>query len=482
MTHGINIVEQETRIKAPVYSDAACQIVVGIAPINLISDPTSAVNKPILVNNFEEAVQKVGYCTDFENYGICQSIYMSFRNQNVAPLVFINVIDPDNANHVTTVAESEKTVTTGKVQLTDDGILLNTLTVKNDTTPLVVDEDFVASFDDNGKVVIQLVGESAELETVKVGYTKLNPTGVTASDIVGGYSAATGKYKGIEAVKQVFPVLGKVGGILTAPNFSQNPIVMGALKAMSHSINGVFKCINICDVDTNACDEYTECVQWKNNNSYTDKFTYLGWPKVKIGDYIFCASAQASALMAQTIADEKSQVPYISPSNHDAGITGCCLADGTEVFLDIEQANVLNDNGIFTYINWQGWKLWGNRMACYPANSDPKDCFVTSRNMFNWWANTFILTYFSEIDKPMNRRNIDRIIDTENIRANGFIANEQIAGAKMTFLESDNPQTSLIAGKVTFHQTLTPFPPMEDITNVLEYDVDELSQALFGGN
>lgn len=486
MGHGINIIENETSLKAPVYSDAACQIVVGKAPINLLSNPAGAVNTPILVTSFAEAVEKVGYCTDFDNYELCQSMFMSFKNFTVAPIIFINVLDPSNAEHITVVAAANKTVTSGKVLLTDKGILLSTLTVKktDDSVTYVAGTDYIATFDDAGEVSVSILstGAASAATSLKIGYTKLKPSGVTTSDIIGGYNATTGVYKGIEAVEQVFPRLGKTGGILIAPGFSQEPTVMSALKAKSKSINGVFRVINICDVDTDDCKTYTDCNSWKNTNSYTDKFTYLGWPMVKVGTYKFYASAQMAAQLAQTIADEKSGVPYISPSNNDAGITGCCLKDGTEVFLTQAQANVLNEVGIFTYINWQGWKAWGNRMACYPTNSDPKDCFITSRNMFNWWGNTFILTHFPEVDKPMKRKNIDRIVDVENIRANGFVANDEIAAAKMVCIKDENPETSLIAGKITLHQSLTPFPPMEDITNILEYDVAALTNALFGGN
>ena len=45
-----------------------------------------------------------------------------------------------------------------------------------------------------------------------------------------------------------------------------------------------------------------------------------------------------------------------------------------------------------------GWKAWGNRTACYPGNTDIKDCFIPCRRMYNWWANQFILSYFSKVD------------------------------------------------------------------------------------
>ena len=41
--------------------------------------------------------------------------------------------------------------------------------------------------------------------------------------------------------------------------------------------------------------------------------------------------------------------------------------------------------------------------------------------------------------------------------------------------------TNLIDGKLRFHQHLTPYPPAEDILNVLEFDPYALESALNGG-
>ena len=489
MGHGISFYENPTALVAPVECDAATQVVIGRAPINLLDNPEGAVNVPLLCNSFAEAVQKCGYSEDFDNFEINQSIFETFKNFNVAPIIFINVLDPTKDAHITKVQAKEFTIEDGKIKLNEQGILLKSIVVQSiveDGEPTVykVEEDYVTAFDDDGKVVIAL----AEGDTFKgvtklsVKYNKLNPSGVTASDIVGGYNATTNKYKGIELLSQIFPVLNKVPSLVTAPGFSSDPIVYSALKAKTKGLNGVFKNINICDVPTDECKTYDSVNAWKNQNSFTDTHTYLGWPMVKHGDKKVYASVHASAQLAQTIADEPNGVPYISPSNNDAGITGTCLKDGTEVYLDQLQANTLNDCGVFTYLNWQGWKLWGNNMACYPSNSDPKDRFISSRNVFNWWGNTFILTHFPQVDKPMNRRNIDRILTTENIRANGFVANEEIAAARMEFVETNNPATDIIGGKIKFKQYLTPYPPMQEIINEAEYDVDALMEALFGGN
>lgn len=54
--------------------------------------------------------------------------------------------------------------------------------------------------------------------------------------------------------------------------------------------------------------------------------------------------------------------------------------------------------------------MWGNRTGCYPANTDVKDNFICLRRMFNWHAQTFIQSYWSKVDNPMNKRLIDLVV------------------------------------------------------------------------
>lgn len=47
------------------------------------------------------------------------------------------------------------------------------------------------------------------------------------------------------------------------------------------------------------------------------------------------------------------------------------VADGSEVILDVQQANYLNENGVVTALNfYNGFVSWGNYTACYPADTD----------------------------------------------------------------------------------------------------------------
>lgn len=49
------------------------------------------------------------------------------------------------------------------------------------------------------------------------------------------------------------------------------------------------------------------------------------------------------------------------------------------MLLDQDQANTLNSWGIATFLNMDGWRLWGNRTAAYPGKTATKDSFFACR-------------------------------------------------------------------------------------------------------
>ena len=173
-------------------------------------------------------------------------------------------------------------------------------------------------------------------------------------------------------------------------------------------------------------------------------------------------------------------VPSNSPSNTLLGVTGQCLADGTEVTLDQDQGSTVNEYGVTTAINMNGWRLWGNYTGAYPASTDAKDIWFPVRRMFNWQGNTFIQTYFSKVDDPMNTVLIESVVDSENIRCAAY-APDKWAGAEIEYRADDNPTTDILAGKMTFRQRIAPYTPAQEIENILSYDTAMLASAITGG-
>ena len=77
----------------------------------------------------------------------------------------------------------------------------------------------------------------------------------------------------------------------------------------------------------------------------------------------------------------------------------------------------------------------------------------------------------------MNRKLVQNIVDSENIRCNAY-APEMWAGASIEYRADDNPVTNILAGKMVFRQHIAPYTPAQYIENILDYDLDTLSASL----
>ncbi|OPJ63687.1 phage tail sheath family protein [Clostridium chromiireducens] len=484
--HGISIQEQATSVAIPTQSISTITVAIGTAPINLISNPNAAVNKPIVVKSYSEAVAAIGYCDDWDNYTLCQAVDAFFKVFEVGPLVLINVLDPNThkGSSTDTVTIKNKTA-----QITSSGVLLDTNFIVKDSAGAVTyakNTDYTVAFGSDGYPLITILDGGAIPGTatqLKVSYNKIDPSKVVTSDIIGKYDDTTNIYKGIECITRVFPMYNLVPGLLIAPGWSHKKDVEAALVNKNTLINGSFNSQVISDIDcsSSAVNTYSKAITWKSTNNYKNKRELALWPKVKIGEKIYWYSAIFAASIVYLDTQNKD-VPYKSPSNKKIPISATVLDDDSEVFLDITQANALNGAGIITALNMSGWRTWGNNTSIYPDSTDPKDRWIAVRRVFDWWGNNFIVEFFDKVDDPTNYRLIESIVDDENLKANGFQAVGQIAGAKISFNQADNPTENILNGKIIFKQSIGAFTPAENIINVLEFDPSLVSTSLFGGD
>jgi phage tail sheath protein FI len=198
----------------------------------------------------------------------------------------------------------------------------------------------------------------------------------------------------------------------------------------------------------------------------------------RLGDVLYHLSTLIAARCMTTDADNTG-TPCESPSNKRLPIDGIALADGTEVVLDDVAANSLNDQGITTAINSSGWRAWGNRTAAYPASTDPADTFINFARMRVWNTGVLVLSHKQKVDNNLNRRQIESVVDSENIRLNGLAASGKLLGGRVEFREENNPVTNLLDGQAVYSFLWSPPPPMQGITFNVEVDTSYLA-TLFG--
>lgn len=477
--HGISVLENPTTLEQPLEALSAVQVVFGTAPINQVNNPT--VNKPILIKSFEEAKRHFGYSDDFNKYTLCEVMHVNFKMFKVSPIVFVNLLDP--AVHKKAVPEMSVEVINKMVIIQQDGILLQSISVKDSSSAITYEEnmDYVTGFNEEGNVVISILdGGAITATTLKVSFDKLDPDAVTSTEVIGGYDAGTNTFSGLELIKTIYPTLNIVPNIILAPGYSDLPEVASVLVAKSYKINGCFNATNVVDLDGKTKED---AIEFKNNNHYMDSSTIACWPKAIVNGKLLNYSTLVAAAYARRNAEDED-IPYRSASNMKIAVNGMVNSDGQEVFLDQVEANVLNAKGIVTAINMNGWRTWGNNTASFDAdhsgNSDLKDRFIAVRRMFDWWGNSFIKNFFDRLDGPISHRLIESIVDDENIRANGYQARGIIAGAKIEFKQTENPIGDILNGKIKFIQKVGFFTPAEEIVNVLEFDPTFLSANLGG--
>ncbi|MEM5853969.1 MAG: phage tail sheath subtilisin-like domain-containing protein [Candidatus Aenigmatarchaeota archaeon] len=295
-------------------------------------------------------------------------------------------------------------------------------------------------------------------------------TKVTVDDIKGGVDAQTGNRKGMELIDEVFTRFMKVVGYILAPGFSHDLSLANIMIAKATNLNNHFKAMAVIDVPstiTKPADVFT----FKQNIG--SPHAIICWPRVQFGNMKHYLSGHLVGLSAQ-VDTKNAGIPYESPSNKELRITG------PEHILTIDEANYLNSQGVVTIFRFiGGWKLWGNRTACFPEKTDIKDMFIPNRRMANWIENNLVLLTWQKVDNPMNKRLIETVVNTVNIWLNGLVGMGFLLGAKVYFRPEDNPLTDLANGIIRFYITYLAPPPAEVIEYKLEVDVNYF-KTLFG--
>lgn len=481
--HGVRVEEQKTTLNTPVTGTSGLQVIIGTAPVHTRSDSGNLVNRPVLVNSYEEAVEVLGYSDDWKMYTLCQCMFVS-RTYNVFPMVFINVLDPETDVKEMSAVEWDCSV---KKEYTFPGenVVKNSVQVMKGETALAEGTDYIVSVSDAGQVTVSLLGSSSyyeeaalSLKAKEIDFTEKE----MAMKVVGGYSSSSGRNSGISCVNDVFPSHQLTPGLILAPGFSQYPEVSVALQAAAVDINGEFYANAVIDIDSSGsgaakCADFAE---QKEKQCVVSEHAIALWPKVKSGGRELYYSALYAAAVAYLDA-QNGDVPNLSPSNKSIQISAAVLESGEELRMDKQAANDhINANGGVTALNYGGWKMWGNNTAAYPANKDPKDRWICARRFFNYYRNKLILTIASKVDDLGNFRLIEAICDNENIWFNAMKSKLYIAGGIVSYKADENPIENIMDGHMVFHVKLATYLPAEDILFRVEFDPTILQSALAG--
>lgn len=476
--HGVKASQVPTSIIPPRQISASIPVFVGCAPIHRLPDSSHVAKngKVVLCYSNAEAVRSLGYTAsdNFEKWGLSEAAYTMFVMYACAPAIFINIFDP--TVHKKAVTNESVTLTSSGGQLAHDDIIDFILT----TSEGVECQDGIDYALNNitGQISVAKTGILNGATSVNVTYTYAAPELVTTNECIGGVDLNNNKTTGLQLIDNVFTQYRVLPGVIVAPGFSDDPSVAAIMATKAGAINGIFRAIAVADLPKSLIN-YIHVPEYKIKKNLVQEDLIVCWPRAIFNNQVMRLSTLTAGVIAKTDANN-DDVPYVSPSNELLNMQSA-TADGiNELWLSLDNANSLNANGIVTALNFNGgWRLWGNRTACFPDVTDIKDTFISNRRMFGWYSNQLILTWWQKVDDPIGHRLIQTIMNSEQITLNSYTAKGYILGGRIEFLESENSTLDLMDGIIQFHINLGTQSPAEHIKFSLEYDPDYLS-TLFG--
>lgn len=481
--YGVRAREADNSFSTPISAKSGIVIAFGTAPVQTVGGTANTI---VLAKNFDEAVAALGYSDNWDRYTLCEVMYSHFKLYGVAPLLLVNVLTP--SQHKEAVAAAEMNITDGQIELTEDTIP-GSIVVTNATnteTVYTAGTDYDVLFND-GKCIIEVLstGAMSALTKAKVAYDKVSFTiNDLATDLIGGYTVATGVSTGLELMDKAFYQTGVLPDILIAPGFSHLPAVAAVMNAKTN-FSTVFRAHCICDLDCSSALTTEQAATAKTAKaaaaSFQGKDQIVAWPMVGLGDKKYHLSTQIAGCQAR-LDNDTNGIPSRVASNKALNADRAILADGTEVILDLEQANFLRGKGIMTALNFvNGLTAWGAYTAAMPGNTDPKNMFINQSRMFGYVANSVILSLWARVDENLTPRYAESLIDEINMWLNSLATTNHLLGARCELRAEENPVQDISAGIVRVHIYMTPPSPAQEIDTVLEYDVDYVSAVLGGG-
>lgn len=468
--HGTYTLERETSYKQTNIS-GDIPVVVVTAPIHLAATPKT--HEAILCYSLDEVSKYFGYLDENSEFTLNRIVDIFMKYEGLAPLGIINVLD--STKHKADVADKEVVLSNGEYTEAVHGILLDTLVVKENDTVLTLNTDYYKQYTSAGFVKITKVTGGAIAGTnLKLSYTKLDPSQVTDADIVGGKDLVTGKLTGMELLPSFNTVYNKEIKGVAIPKYSKSSVVSTVMKAKADDLKFT-ACIDLPDNIY-----YTNAPQAKKDQNIYGSTQYLTYGYATLGDYIYEGSIHALALMTR-VDNNNGGSPSESPSNKSLYCDGACIIiNGNKELLNLgkTEANYLNENGIATIRNNNGFVLWGSQTAAYPDESDPKETTLNWKRSMHYYRRDFDATMASSVDKKVTTRFLDSVLNTFKQKFNAEVAKENIYAGEIICDATKNTVGDVVSGTITYQIKLTFFPNGQAIIGEFELDVDKLSTLI----
>jgi phage tail sheath protein FI len=275
----------------------------------------------------------------------------------------------------------------------------------------------------------------------------------TTSNVI-GTTAASGRLTGAQALLAAQARLGVKPRILGAPGLDTQPVGL-ALAVIAKKLRGMTY-LNVPDAK-----KVEEVIAYRAN--FSQREVMLVWPNFTAWDTTTNATVEvpsaAYALGLRAAIDESQGWQKTLSNVAVNGVTGISLDVSWDLQDPATDAGLLNQAGITTLINAQGFRFWGNRTC----SDDPKFVFESATRTAQVLADTIADGHLWAVDKSMYPSLVKDILEGINAKFRELKSGGYVIGASAWYDESANQAASLAGGDLFIDYDYTPVPPLEDL-------------------
>jgi uncharacterized protein len=272
----------------------------------------------------------------------------------------------------------------------------------------------------------------------------------TDANVIG--AVAGNAYTGIQALLAAQQRVGKTPRILGAPGLDSEAVTAALVIAAKKLRAMVYAAVH--------ADDEAEALVYRAEFGASQLM--LIWPDSSTS---FSGDAIARALALRALIDEEQGWHKTISNVVVDGISAITRDVHWDLLDSSTTAGVLNDAGITTMIQHDGWRFWGNRTCA--GNSEPQFVFESARRTSYALQDLILSIVFPYIDKPMTLGLVKALLEKINATltrltqpSNGL--GGQVIGARVALDSTKNTAAQLAAGKPVFTLTYTPAAPLEN--------------------
>jgi phage tail sheath protein FI len=284
----------------------------------------------------------------------------------------------------------------------------------------------------------------------------------TLLNVIGGITNEN--YTGVHAFLVSKSRLGVAPRILIAPKFCSQEVVAEIIP-IAERLRAIIVADCPTETDAAAITFATACASQR---------VYVIYPQlINTKNETVAASPYVAGVIART---DKEQGFWCSPSNKVInGIVG--LSKPVDFALGDSncKANYLNENGIATIVNQDGYRLWGNRSTSAEAAYK----FLCVRRTADMISNSILRAHLWAVDRNIVKNYLTDVTESVNAYLATLKSQGAILQGKCFANKELNTAANIAEGKVYFDFSFTPAYPAEQVTFRAFLDNTDVSSVIF---